>query len=78
MKKYTLLYMQYTSVAVLGFFWGWVAFVADALPFEKESKGSVSFAATDFKPLSCPCPYGWTVVPEGNVQTQYLWLSASL
>jgi len=36
--------------------------------FEKESKGSVSSAAADFKPLSCPCPNGWTVVPEGNVK----------
>lgn len=52
--------------------------MADVLPFEKLSKGSVSFTAADFKPVSCPCPYSQTVVPEGSVQTHYLWLSTPL
>lgn len=61
MKKYMLLYMQDTSMSVLGFgLLGFFAFVTDALPFEKRSKGSISFPAANFKPLNHPCPYGWS------------------
>lgn len=80
MENYTLLYMQDTAVSVLGFLcwfegfccFGWLVWVFFSPLWQmrcllKESKGSVICSAVAFKPLSCPCPYSWTVVPEINV-----------
>lgn len=53
-EVYVIVYARYICICMrFVFFFGGgaeVAFVADALCFEKESKKSVSFAAADFKP----------------------------